>query len=98
MAVPSTQRRMGALLADGYLRMAHTPLSSRFRPLYHAVRRAVKHFSPVSDRKRLKIQIREILKDILRKREKNSAHSNFCPFFEIFCICTDFAFRLIYSP
>ena len=27
MAVPSTQRRMGALLADGYLRMAHTPLS-----------------------------------------------------------------------
>ena len=74
MAVPSTQRRMGALLADGYLRMAHTPLSSRFRPLYHAARRAVKHFSPISDRERLKIQIREILKDILRNREIESVY------------------------
>lgn len=71
MAVPSTQRRMGALLADGYLRMAHTPSSPDCPPLYHTARRTVKHFPSVSDRKRLKIQIFEILRDLLRKNENN---------------------------
>ena len=97
MAVPSTQRRMGALLADGYLRMAHTPLSL---DRSHCImsRGACQAFFVRFHRERLKIQILEILKDILRKSKIERDYSKFCPFSEIFCICTDFAFRLIYSP